>query len=149
MKCCSKLKVKTFFYTRKSKNPIISWEPSASSTAPQWNKKTMESCTYLSMWMKQELFLCFMVGHPGRASRGIVSLLRLRSRMSETMGHFSSKPLTTKYRQDTQETSILPKAPLFALPRLPAFPWPLTVYLFKSGWILLPAHSFSQNWTVT
>lgn len=33
-----------------------------------------------------------MVGHPGRAFRGIVSLLRLRSRMRETMGHFSSNP---------------------------------------------------------
>lgn len=71
------------------------------------------------MWIKQELFLLFMVTHPGRASRGIVSLLRLRSRMRETMGHFSSKPLTTKYRQDTQETSILPKTPLFPQPVRP------------------------------
>lgn len=79
-------------------------------------KKDNEGSTYLSMRIKQELILFFMVGHPGRASRGIVSLLRLRSRMRETMGHFSSKPLTTKYRQDTQETSILPKAPLFPSP---------------------------------
>lgn len=73
----------------------------------------MRNRTYLSMWVSRSLFYALWQVIPGRESRGIVSLLRLRSRKRETMVHFSSKPLTTKYRPDTQETSILPKAPLF------------------------------------
>lgn len=54
--------------------------------------------------------------------------------MRETMGHFSSKPLTTKYRQDTQETSFLPKAPLFSLPS--ASTAMITDCLFILSWII-------------
>lgn len=67
-------------------------EPSLSSTAAHWENTGR---AYLSMWMKRELILC-LVGRLGeqrrRASRGIVSLLRLTSRMRNTMGHFSSNP---------------------------------------------------------
>ncbi len=44
------------------------------------------------------------------------------------MDRFSSNPFTTKYRQDTQETSILPKAPLFPQP---------VCLLFHDHWLFI------------
>jgi len=74
---------------------------------------TMKSCTYLSMWLNQgtlsELY--------GRASRAGIQrhcfTAPAQLQDDRDNGSFFLKPLTTKYRQHTQETTTLPKAPLF------------------------------------
>lgn len=126
--------------------PISRWIISPQSKHHR-GKMTIKGCSYLSMWIMWETRLCFMVDHPGQQSTGIVSLLGLRNRMRETMGHFSSKPLTTKYRQSTQETRKEPKAPLF--PSSSASIPMTTDCLFNLGWLLLRIHSFTQKLAVS
>lgn len=76
-------------------------------------KYNKEGCTYLSMWKeKWPLFmLCgwvFLL-----TSKRNIWMHWLSCRMRTTMGYFSSKPLSTKYRQTSQKTSLPPKDPLF------------------------------------